>query len=180
MHRKDGRISSPGAIQWYRTTSRASPLHSAHHLEFLGQESLPLQPPAVLASPFCSLSPPAPPQEHQQPLLRLLQTQTAILKRHVVEWRRQSWISCIVLRISQYPRGKLDVSTDQYNLARGGGSNAVHRFRSSTLRTFLLIYPQHNHNLVPADTNELLYRSNTSPRQFREQDHSFCIVVFEL
>lgn len=45
--------------------------------------------------------------------------------------------------------------------------------------TFFLVDTKHDHNLVASDTDELLDTTNTSSRQFGEQDHSVDVVVFE-
>ena len=47
-------------------------------------------------------------------------------------------------------------------------------------RTLLLVYPQNDNDLIPADTDELLDRSDTSPRELGEEDHALDVVVFEL
>ena len=47
-------------------------------------------------------------------------------------------------------------------------------------RTLLLVYPQNDNDLIPAYTDELLDRSDTSPRELREQDHSLNVVIFKL
>ena len=47
-------------------------------------------------------------------------------------------------------------------------------------RTLLLVYPQYHHDLVPAYSDKLLDRPDTSPRKLGEQDHSLDIVILEL
>ena len=47
-------------------------------------------------------------------------------------------------------------------------------------RTLLLVYTEDDDDFVPADTNEFLDRSDTSPRELREQDHPLDVVVFKL
>ena len=47
-------------------------------------------------------------------------------------------------------------------------------------RTLLLVYTEDDDDFVPADTDEFLDRSDTSPRELREQDHSLDVVVFKL
>ena len=46
--------------------------------------------------------------------------------------------------------------------------------------TFLLVYTHHHDDFIPAHPDELLDGSDTSPREFREEDHPFDIVVFQL
>ena len=45
------------------------------------------------------------------------------------------------------------------------------------MHTLVLVYTEYDYNLVPSDTNELLDRAYTPPREFRKQDHPFNIVV---
>ena len=47
-------------------------------------------------------------------------------------------------------------------------------------RTLLLVYTEDDDDFVPADTDEFLDRSDTSPRELREQDHPLDVVVFKL
>ena len=47
-------------------------------------------------------------------------------------------------------------------------------------RTLLLVYPQNDNDLILAYTDELLDRSDTSPRELGEQNHSFDVVIFKL
>ena len=48
------------------------------------------------------------------------------------------------------------------------------------LFTFFLVHAQDDDDLVPADSDQLLDRSDTTTGEFREQDHSFDVVVLEL
>lgn len=45
--------------------------------------------------------------------------------------------------------------------------------------TLLLVDTEHNNNLVASNTDELLDRTDTSPRKFGKQDHSVDVVVLE-
>lgn len=47
------------------------------------------------------------------------------------------------------------------------------------IRTLLLVNPQHNNNLVPANSDQLLDGSDTSSRQLGQQNHAINVVVFE-
>ena len=47
-------------------------------------------------------------------------------------------------------------------------------------RTLLLVHSEDDDDLVAPDTDEFLDRSDTSPRELREQDHSLDVVVFKL
>ena len=46
--------------------------------------------------------------------------------------------------------------------------------------TFFFVNTEHNDDLIATETNELLHRPDTPPRQFRQKDHSLNVVVFEL
>lgn len=46
--------------------------------------------------------------------------------------------------------------------------------------TLVGVDPHDDDNLIPSDPDELLYRSDTSSRQFGKQDHSLDVVVLEL
>jgi hypothetical protein len=46
-------------------------------------------------------------------------------------------------------------------------------------RTFLLVHTQHNDNLVTPNADELLDTTDTTSREFGEQDHAIDVVVFE-
>ena len=43
--------------------------------------------------------------------------------------------------------------------------------------TLLLVHTQHDHDLTPANTNELLNGANTPARQLAQQNHSLNVVV---
>ena len=47
-------------------------------------------------------------------------------------------------------------------------------------RTLLLVDTEDDDDLVPAHTDELLDRSDTSPRELRQKDHALCVVIFKL
>ena len=46
--------------------------------------------------------------------------------------------------------------------------------------TFLFIHTKDDDDFVPAYTDEFLDRSNTPTREFREEDHSLNVIVFQL
>ena len=46
--------------------------------------------------------------------------------------------------------------------------------------TFLFVHTEDDDDFVPAYTDEFLDRSNTSTREFREEDHSLNVIVFQL
>ena len=50
---------------------------------------------------------------------------------------------------------------------------------ASGVRTLLLVHTKNHDDFVPANADELLYTSDTSSRQFGEQDHSVDVIVFE-
>ena len=52
--------------------------------------------------------------------------------------------------------------------------------RQRRRRTLLLVDSKHDDDLIPAHTDELLDRSDTSPRELGEQNHSFDVVIFKL
>ena len=43
----------------------------------------------------------------------------------------------------------------------------------------LLVNTKHNNDLVASNTDELLYTTDTSPREFGKQNHSVDVVVFK-
>lgn len=45
---------------------------------------------------------------------------------------------------------------------------------------FFAVDPQDYDNLVAANTNEFLNAPYASPREFREENHSLYVVIFEL
>ena len=45
--------------------------------------------------------------------------------------------------------------------------------------TLILVATQHDDDLVPADTDELVDRTNTTARELRQQDHALDVVVLE-
>lgn len=45
--------------------------------------------------------------------------------------------------------------------------------------TFLFVDPQHDNDLVPSNTDELLDGPDTSSGQLREQDHAVDVVILE-
>ena len=47
------------------------------------------------------------------------------------------------------------------------------------MHTFLLVYSQYNNNLVPANANEFVDASDSSPLQLAQEDHPFDVVVFK-
>ena len=47
-------------------------------------------------------------------------------------------------------------------------------------RTLLLVYPEDDNDLVPAHTDELLDRSDTSPRELGKENHALDVVIFKL
>ena len=48
------------------------------------------------------------------------------------------------------------------------------------MRTLFLVHTEDDDDFIAADTDELLDRSDTSPRKLREQDHTLDVVIFEL
>ena len=46
--------------------------------------------------------------------------------------------------------------------------------------TFFLVHAQDDDDLVPADSDQLLDRSDAATREFREQDHSLDVIILEL
>lgn len=48
------------------------------------------------------------------------------------------------------------------------------------LFTLFLVHAQDDDDLVPADSDQLLDRSDATTREFREQDHSLDVVILEL
>ena len=71
---------------------------------------------------------------------------------------------------------KIDVSCFQSD------QRSAISFSSTELcrRTLLLVDSEDDDDLVPAHTDELLDRSDTSPRELGEQNHSFDVVIFKL
>lgn len=45
--------------------------------------------------------------------------------------------------------------------------------------SLFLVHPQHHHDFVAADADELLNRTNAAARQFGEQNHAVNVVVFQ-
>ena len=54
------------------------------------------------------------------------------------------------------------------------------KLSARALLTLVRVNPHDDDDLVPSDSNELLYRSDTSSGQLGQQDHSLNVVVFEL
>ena len=46
--------------------------------------------------------------------------------------------------------------------------------------TFLFVHTKDDDDFVPAYTDEFLDRSDTSPRELREQGHALDVVIFRL
>lgn len=47
------------------------------------------------------------------------------------------------------------------------------------VHTLLLVYSENHYYFIAANSNELLDTSDTTSRQFGEQDHAVDVVVFE-
>jgi hypothetical protein len=45
--------------------------------------------------------------------------------------------------------------------------------------TLLLVYTEHDHHLIATNADKLLDTTDTSSREFGEEDHSIDIIVFE-
>ena len=54
------------------------------------------------------------------------------------------------------------------------------RFILQSARTLLLVDTEDDDDFIAADTDELLDRSDTSPGELRQEDHSLDVVIFEL
>lgn len=50
---------------------------------------------------------------------------------------------------------------------------------SRGMLALLLVNTKHNNDLVASNTDELLYTTDTSPREFGKQNHSVDVVVFK-
>ena len=73
-------------------------------------------------------------------------------------------------------------SPDRYNLlshvvSHSGASHIV--WRMSCIITFLFVHSEHHNNLIAADSDELLYTSDTTSRKLRKQNHAINIIVLE-